>query len=135
MLAEQGDDLASLELPAEEAAASAPQPKQESKPSPPPPAPSSSAPKSAAPSSSSHETPSRVFPSVQRLLQHHGISGNDIKGTGLRGIITKGDVLAHLGLASSPTGTYREPPRELPGFGQSQAKKPEPPKVRHCNCV
>lgn len=31
-----------------------------------------------------------------------------IKGTGVRGMLTKGDVLAHLGLASSPMGTFKE---------------------------
>jgi hypothetical protein len=44
-----------------------------------------------------------------RLLQEHSVADPEkIKGTGVRGMLTKGDVLAHLGLASSPTGTYKE---------------------------
>lgn len=54
-----------------------------------------------------------LFPSVLRLIQEHHISGDAVEkitGTGVRGMLTKGDVLTHLGLASSPTGTYRETP-------------------------
>ncbi|KAH7107258.1 single hybrid motif-containing protein [Auriculariales sp. MPI-PUGE-AT-0066] len=141
VLAEPGDDLASLDIPKEEPAPSKPQPpKQESKPaSSPPPQKSAAQSSTSTPASSSSSSSTAgpanktAFPSVQRLLHSHGISSGDagrIKGTGMRGMLTKGDVLAHLGLASSPTGTYREPPRELPGFGQQQqAKKLEPPKV------
>jgi len=54
-----------------------------------------------------------LFPSVLRLLVENGISDADkLKGTGRRGMLTKGDVLAHLGKASSPTGTYKETPKE-----------------------
>ena len=44
-----------------------------------------------------------------RLLQEHGVQDpGKIKGTGLRGMLTKGDVLAFLGKASSPTGTFKQ---------------------------
>ncbi|EIW60857.1 uncharacterized protein TRAVEDRAFT_19410 [Trametes versicolor FP-101664 SS1] len=59
------------------------------------------------------KTSRRLFPSVLRLIQEHHISGDAVEkitGTGVRGMLTKGDVLTHLGLASSPTGTYRETP-------------------------
>ena len=68
-----------------------------------------------------------LFPSVLRLVQEHALSQasvDQIKGTGVRGMLTKGDVLAHLGLASAPTGTYREPP---PPAAQASASAATPP--------
>jgi pyruvate/2-oxoglutarate dehydrogenase complex dihydrolipoamide acyltransferase (E2) component len=50
-----------------------------------------------------------LFPSVHRLLLEHASSipnAADIKGTGIRGMLTKGDVLAFLGKASGPLGSY-----------------------------
>ncbi|KXN82636.1 hypothetical protein AN958_02487 [Leucoagaricus sp. SymC.cos] len=32
-----------------------------------------------------------------------------IRGTGVRGMLTKGDILTHLGRASGPNGTYKAP--------------------------
>ncbi|OJT07277.1 hypothetical protein TRAPUB_1874 [Trametes pubescens] len=117
LLAEEGDDISNLEAPADEPASSAPQPP--SKPSPAPPASTSSPPpakeSAPAPPSEFHvpKTSRPLFPSVLRLIQEHRISGDAVEkitGTGVRGMLTKGDVLAHLGLASSPTGTYHETP-------------------------
>ena len=69
----------------------------------------------------SHSRP--LFPSVVRLLQEHGVQDLEkIKGTGVRGMLTKGDVLAFLGKASSPTGTFK--PARL-GPGAESPKKPE----------
>jgi pyruvate/2-oxoglutarate dehydrogenase complex dihydrolipoamide acyltransferase (E2) component len=51
--------------------------------------------------------PIPMFPSVVRLLEENGISPDQVKGTGVRGMLTKGDVLAFMGKASSPTGTWR----------------------------
>jgi len=112
LLAEEGDDISNLEVPKEEA-------KEErstsssSETSPP------SAPKSeptAQPPAASHgplKHSKPLFPSVLRLLVENGISDADkLKGTGRRGMLTKGDVLAHLGKASSPTGTYKESVKE-----------------------
>lgn len=43
-----------------------------------------------------------------RLLTENNVSDpKSIKGTGVRGMLTKGDVLAHLGKASHPLGTYK----------------------------
>ncbi|KAI0737873.1 hypothetical protein C8Q80DRAFT_1208988 [Daedaleopsis nitida] len=121
LLAEEGDDISNLEVPAEEPAStsklspSPPESSTSASTSQPPP---SSAKKTSAPPSaeSHHELPTTslpLFPSVLRLIQEHGISQADfdkIQGTGVRGMLTKGDVLSHLGLASAPTGTYRETP-------------------------
>ena len=62
-----------------------------------------------------HDRP--LFPSVHRLLLEYASSiknPSEIKGTGIRGMITKGDVLAYLGKASGPLGTYagKEPKPE-----------------------
>ncbi|KAG6918021.1 hypothetical protein DXG01_016873 [Tephrocybe rancida] len=110
LLAEEGDDISNLQAPKEEKAA----PKQESSaPSAPPAEPVKASPDGAStprPSHShsvSHSRP--LFPSVHRLLLEFGVKNpEDIKGTGVRGMLTKGDVLSYLGKASSPTGTYKE---------------------------
>ena len=53
------------------------------------------------------------MPSVIRLLIEGGVTDAEaIKGTGVRGMLTKGDVLAHLGRASNPLGTYKPPQKE-----------------------
>lgn len=44
------------------------------------------------------------------LLEFNVTNPEEIKGTGVRGMLTKGDVLAFLGKASSPQGTYKETP-------------------------
>ena len=120
LLAEEGDDISNLEAPADEPAPSA-QPSQptstpqasSSASSQPPPA---AAKTTSAPPSSHHEIPKTarpLFPSVLRLIQEHGITQADvdkIKGTGVRGMLTKGDVLTYLGLASAPLGTFHETP-------------------------
>ncbi|KAJ7460923.1 pyruvate dehydrogenase X component [Mycena galericulata] len=129
LLAEEGDDISNLEAPKEDASprrkpqqeasssASTPPPARESKPSPPPPT-SQHAHSSTAPS---HSRP--LFPSVHRLLIENDISKpSAIKGTGVRGMLTKGDVLAFLGKASGPLGTYKETP---PPMAQAQPKKEE----------
>jgi pyruvate/2-oxoglutarate dehydrogenase complex dihydrolipoamide acyltransferase (E2) component len=49
-----------------------------------------------------------LFPSVHRLLLEHTVTNlEDIKGTGVRGMLTKGDVLTFLGKASNPLGTFK----------------------------
>lgn len=110
LLAEEGDDISNLQPPAEEAK---PEPVQQSAPSEPAPPKSESAPASSTPNPShshKHYEHSRpLFSSVLRLLQEHNVDSVDkIKGTGVRGMLTKGDVLAHLGLVSGPTGTFKE---------------------------
>ncbi|KAI6019599.1 single hybrid motif-containing protein [Pisolithus orientalis] len=125
LLAEEGDDISNLEAP-----------KERTKPSPDTDAPTTSAPEPPRAASQQpgsvqekkevhHPTHSKpLLPSVLRLLVENNITNAEvIKGTGVRGQLTKGDVLAHLGKASSPTGTYKEPKQE-PVVSQ----KVEPPK-------
>lgn len=69
----------------------------------------------------SHSRP--LFPSVARLLHEHNVQDPEkIKGTGIRGMLTKGDVLAFLGKASSPTGTFK-PAQLKPESGAPKAAK------------
>ncbi|KIJ43980.1 hypothetical protein M422DRAFT_30559 [Sphaerobolus stellatus SS14] len=113
LLAQEGDDISNLEIPAEEASAPTPPPpsvpkaerkEEEPKPAPPsPPQPS----QSGAKTQIDHSKP--VFPSVLRLLEENHVADvSSIKGTGIRGMLTKGDVLAYLGKASGPTGTWKD---------------------------
>lgn len=135
LLAEQGDDISNLEPPKEdtsppkpEASSSAPSPptsvpdKQNAQPSSPPTTHSGARPASSHP----------LFPSVLRLLQENSIEDADkIKGTGVRGMLTKGDVLAYLGKASGPMGTYKETPSDVvtkSGGDQTKPLKKEEPR-------
>ena len=111
VLAEAGDDINSLEIPADEpqkSASPAEQPKQE-------PSPSSggdssaskTAPKKqASASSETHEQKYPLLPSVQHLVSANGLSETDvtkIKPTGPNGRLLKGDVLAYLGSINADT--------------------------------
>ncbi|KDQ12298.1 hypothetical protein BOTBODRAFT_34584 [Botryobasidium botryosum FD-172 SS1] len=116
LLAEEGDDISNLEVPKEEpkeepAATKSSPTSSESSSSPPPKSEPAAQPPVASHGPLKHSKP--LFPSVLRLLVENGISDADkLKGTGRRGMLTKGDVLAHLGKASSPTGTYKESAKE-----------------------
>lgn len=108
LVAESDDDLNNLEIPKDDASEKlqpTQTPKQANSTQQ-----SDSSPKSLPPIHDVQIHHSRpLFPSVQRLLLENGISNADeIKGTGVRGMLTKGDVLAFLGKASSPLGTYKE---------------------------
>jgi pyruvate/2-oxoglutarate dehydrogenase complex dihydrolipoamide acyltransferase (E2) component len=75
----------------------------------------------------SHSRP--LFPSVSRLLQEYGVQDPEkIKGTGVRGMLTKGDILAFLGKASSPTGTFKParlgPGAEIPKKVEAKVEQP-----------
>ncbi|KZS98872.1 single hybrid motif-containing protein, partial [Sistotremastrum niveocremeum HHB9708] len=136
LLAEEGDDISNLKVPEEDTSASRTQEVEASKPpetSSPPPEPSPNSSQTATTKHDAHKRdPSKpIFPSVMRLLEEYNVSESDIKGTGRRGMLTKGDVLAFLGKASSPTGTYK-PPKDETGLGKGPVppKAPEPPKVR-----
>ncbi|KAJ7815501.1 single hybrid motif-containing protein [Mycena olivaceomarginata] len=130
LLAEEGDDISNLQPPQEDAASGRKQQPESaaSSPAPSPPAQESkpSSPPDASKSSHSSTPPSHsrpLFPSVHRLLLEHDISTpSDIKGTGVRGMLTKGDVLAFLGKASGPLGTYKETSSPI---AQAQPKKEE----------
>ncbi|KAG6813349.1 hypothetical protein H0H92_011897 [Tricholoma furcatifolium] len=129
LLAEEGDDISNLEVPKEEKVA----PKAEAAAPPPPPVaepvkatPPTPAAQSLSSHSVSHSRP--LFPSVHRLIHEFGImKPEEIKGTGVRGMLTKGDVLAYLGKASTPTGTYKQVTHALPEV--TQAVKKEEPKA------
>jgi pyruvate/2-oxoglutarate dehydrogenase complex dihydrolipoamide acyltransferase (E2) component len=111
LLVEEGDDISNLEIPKEDepkTAGPTKSAKHDKRSESAPPAPSPAPPKHSA----SHiHVDGPVFPSVIRLLNEAGIADyKKIKGTGVRGMLTKGDVLAYIGKASSPTGTYRKSP-------------------------
>lgn len=112
LLAEEGDDISNLEAPKEESKpAPSPQPETQAA-APPPPAP---APQPTASKVSHHPKHSKhLLPSVIRLLIEGNVADAEaIPGTGVRGMLTKGDVLAYLGKASSPTGTFKEAKKEV----------------------
>ncbi|KAN0066270.1 pyridoxine biosynthesis protein [Thecaphora frezii] len=129
LLAEEGDDLSNLEAPKEQE--SQPQQQQqtsttesqrhgqEAKSSPPP----TTQAGASHGSHGSHSFNGPIFPSVQRLIVENHIQDaqSKIKGTGIRGMITKGDVLAYLGKAQSPTGTFKQPKGGIAVLGPSQA--------------
>ncbi|PBK87427.1 single hybrid motif-containing protein [Armillaria gallica] len=123
MLAEEGDDISNVEAPKEaEAPPTASPPKQETAPSTPRPAPTPVAHSSSPPS---HSRP--MFPSVYRLLHENNVTNAEqIKGTGVRGMLTKGDVLAFLGKASGPLGTYKEPAPAQPTAPIPKKDEPKP---------
>ncbi|KAF5379912.1 hypothetical protein D9757_007183 [Collybiopsis confluens] len=128
MLAEEGDDITSLQPPAEDTEPSAAQAETATPPSPPPPG--------ASPEPTAHHQPHStepishsgpIFPSVHRLLAENGISDlGKITGTGVRGMVTKGDVLAFLGKASGPLGSFKPTPTPIEEALKGLQKKATP---------
>ncbi|KAH0830298.1 single hybrid motif-containing protein [Lanmaoa asiatica] len=116
LLAEEGDDISNLEAPkGEPKSASAPKPESPAATLPSSPHPSQTPePTQELRTHSHHPTHSKhLMPSVIRLLIEGGITSAEvIKGTGVRGMLTKGDVLTYLGRASNPLGTYKPPQKE-----------------------
>ncbi|PWZ02761.1 hypothetical protein BCV70DRAFT_229198 [Testicularia cyperi] len=134
MLAEEGDDISNVEAPKDDepsASSSSSPPAEENKKSTPEPSTQTAAssaqaaPTSAGASSSNTHVSFKgpLFPSVQRLIAENHIEDaeNKIKGTGIRGMITKGDVLAFLGKAKTPTGTFKEAKGGIAVLGPQQA--------------
>ncbi|KAH9484080.1 putative pyruvate dehydrogenase protein X component, mitochondrial [Psilocybe cubensis] len=129
LLAEEGDDISNLELPKEE---TTPAPKETGNSA------SSSPPASEpvfTPSEPIHATGAHsyalpeharpLFPSVHRLLLEHKVTKvEDIKGTGVRGMLTKGDVLTFLGKASGPLGTFKPSISPIEEANQARSKAP-----------
>ncbi|KAF5659910.1 pyruvate dehydrogenase e2 component (dihydrolipoamide acetyltransferase) [Fusarium heterosporum] len=103
VIAEAGDDINSLEIPADEQAKE--QPKEQSSAQAPKEstAPSQSKPteKTAKPTGNdTYEHKYPLLPSVGHLIKEKGLSKDDvakIKGTGPHGRLVKGDILAHIG--------------------------------------
>ncbi|KAG1730570.1 pyruvate dehydrogenase X component [Suillus lakei] len=124
LLAEEGDDISNLEAPKEESKPAPPPPKPETHAAPPPPP--APAPQPTAPKTSHHPKHSKhLLPSVIRLLIEGNVADAEaIPGTGVRGMLTKGDVLAFLGKASSPMGTFKEAKKEVPGPKMVEEAKP-----------
>lgn len=120
ILAEEGDDLASIEVPSEDAPASSSASADSSGPSSsttpdvpadaPTPSPKSPTATPSAVHSNHHpHHPKPLLPSVLRMLVLNGIEdASNIKGTGHHGVLTKGDVLAFLGKISNPRGSVPE---------------------------
>ncbi|PWN43041.1 single hybrid motif-containing protein [Ceraceosorus guamensis] len=119
MLAEQGDDISSVEVPSQatssEAIGQSDAASSSSKSSvvetkrpqkTPPPSPSSSSQQSTQ-THASMQHDERIFPSVARLLAEHHLKASEVKGTGVRGMLTKGDVLTHVGIANNPSGSAK----------------------------
>ena len=141
LLAEEGDDISNLQIPKDDVAP--PPPKEaEANPSVHPPTPNSgrlstseSQPPQLAEGHGSPEHSRPLFPSVHRLLIENGITdAAKIKGTGVRGMLTKGDVLAFLGHASSPLGTFKFGPSPIQEANASQKpsqKAAAPAKVHY----
>lgn len=127
-LASPDDDLSSLELPdAEESSKPSAQenkPAQEDKPvqeeRSEAPRQQKKAPESPAHVSFEH-TP---LPSVLRLAEKYGIEHpeKEIKGTGLHGILTKGDVLAYVGKVKSPFGSASGKATKITDLGMPASK-------------
>lgn len=114
VIAEPGDDLSSLEIPAEESEAASPKkeastPKSEDSSeskseNSPTPSSSSSFEASAKPSEKSKPQTYPLLPSVGHLMKEHGIEESAIEKmnpSGPKGRLLKGDVLAYLGSISS----------------------------------
>lgn len=137
LIAEEGDDISNLEAPKEEAtAAKKVETVSESKQSEQPPKTTEEATASTSAISSSphsHTPPKHfrpLFPSVARILVENSIEDAEkIKGTGVRGMLTKGDVLAFLGKASGPMGTEK---MQMSSPQQKPIAKDAPPKVKLC---
>ncbi|KAI6043007.1 single hybrid motif-containing protein [Pisolithus marmoratus] len=126
LLAEEGDDISNLEAP-QEGVKPSPAGDTPTTSPPEPPRVASQKPDSVQEKNEAHHpTHSKpLLPSVLRLLVENNIKNPEaIKGTGVRGQLTKGDVLVHLGKASSPTGTYKETKKEA-----VVPQKDEPPKL------
>jgi len=129
LLAEEGDNISNLEVPKDEhsgvqaTTTSTPAPETQE------PQHLQSIVQHSLPPSSSRS----LLPSVLRLVQEHGISNLDaIEGTGIRGMLTKGDILTHLGRASGPNGTYKIPITPIQEANQNRRpiEKKEEYKVR-----
>ncbi|KAM7189271.1 pyruvate dehydrogenase complex protein X component, mitochondrial [Rhypophila sp. PSN 637] len=109
VIAEEGDDISKLEIPADEASkkvdAPAPEPAASSAPEPTE-TPSSSSEASAKSSGKAQKQTYPLYPSVAHLLKVNGLDASvadSIPATGPNGRLLKGDVLAHLGQINAET--------------------------------
>jgi hypothetical protein len=141
VIAEEGDDISSLQIPAEETAqapkaAEAPKTQTPATPEPESPPPSSAPPKAAVkPGAKTSKQTYPPLPSVLHLLKENGLDASalsDITATGPNGRILKGDVLAFLGKINANTpseiSTRFEKASHLDLSNIKVAKAPEPKK-------
>jgi hypothetical protein len=112
VIAEEGDDIASLQIPADETTQAAKATEAPETQTPATPASESTPPSSAAPKAASKQGAKKsqrtypLLPSVAQLLGENGLDASaisDITPTGPNGRILKGDVLAFLGKISANT--------------------------------
>ena len=89
-----------------EGAAAAPAPAPAAAAAEPEPAP---APAPAAPEPVAEAAASKASPSIRKLLNEHGLTENDVQGTGSKGAITKADVEKHIASKASPAPAAAEP--------------------------
>ncbi|KAM0343253.1 hypothetical protein ACHAPU_008703 [Fusarium lateritium] len=114
VIAEAGDDVNSLEIPADEQAKEQPKEQSSAQASKESTAPSQSKPaeKTAKPTGNdTYEHKYPLLPSVGHLIKEKGISKADvakIKGTGPHGRLVKGDILAHVGSINPETPAANE---------------------------
>ncbi|GAA5825537.1 hypothetical protein JCM5353_002331 [Sporobolomyces roseus] len=114
LLAEEGDDISNLEFPppssSESSSSASPTEPEVSTPESDAPTPSPMTPTTHASAIHAHPTHSKpLLPSVLRQLALAGISDTkDIKATGHKGMLTKGDVLAYLGKIGNPHGSIKK---------------------------
>lgn len=114
VIAEAGDDINSLEVPADEQAKEQPKEQSSAQASRESTAPSQSKPaeKTAKPTGNdTYEHKYPLLPSVGHLIKEKGLSEADvakIKGTGPHGRLVKGDILAHLGSINPETPAANE---------------------------
>lgn len=114
VIAEAGDDVNSLEVPADEQAKEQPKEQSSAQASRESTAPSQSKPaeKAAKPAGNdTYEHKYPLLPSVGHLIKEKGLSEADvakIKGTGPHGRLVKGDILAHLGSINPETPAANE---------------------------
>ncbi|RSL58471.1 hypothetical protein CEP53_006145 [Fusarium sp. AF-6] len=110
VIAEAGDDISSLEIPADEQPKAQPsQATKETAPTESKPTEKKSAPKPTGTGTYEHKYP--LLPSVGHLVKEKGLSEDDvrkIKGTGPHGRLLKGDVLAYLGAINPDTPAANE---------------------------
>lgn len=151
VLAEAGDDLKSLEMPAEESApsseeasekkASAKASESSKQPEKTESVPEETKPKEDQSSSSNPPTSEKqpaqkypLYPSVQHLLHTKGISPSDVSkipASGPSGRLLKGDVLAYLGrIEKSYSSNESKRIKKLGHLDLSNIKKSAPPKAR-----
>jgi len=109
VIAEEGDDISSLEIPADEKAQAAEAPKTQTPATPEPESapPSSTPPKAASkPGAKTSKQTYPLYPSVAQLVRENGLDESAVSGitpTGPGGRLLKGDVLAFLGKINTKT--------------------------------